>query len=356
MREYLLYVGTYTVRGSKGVYAYRFDTVTGDLVLLGLASETIHPSFLAIDKERSLVYAVVETNDYKGQQGGAIRAYGADATTGELTLLCEVGSMGAGPCYLAFDKSDRYLLTTNFHGGSIAVFPRLPGGRLGEATAFVQHHGSKPPSARQQSPHPHSIATSPDNRLVVVADLGLDKLLLYGFNAADGSIPNSKPLSVDVGGGAGPRHFAFDPNGHLVYLVNELDSTVSSFFFDADRGSLTLVRTISCLPSEFHGKSDAAHLQVDAHGCFLYVSNRGHDSIAVFAIDQVQGALQLVEHVPSQGKTPRGFVIDPSGRWLLAANEDSDNIAIFAINEHTGKLTLTRQMLVRPSPAFLAFL
>jgi 6-phosphogluconolactonase len=356
MPEYLLYLGTYSVRGSKGIYVYRFDSASGDLRLFGLAAESTHPSFLAVDKEQSLIYAVVETNDsMHGQTSGAVRAYSAVLKTGLLTLLNEVSSMGVGPCYLAFDRTGRYLLTANYHSGSIAIFPRLEDGRLGKASAFVQHHGSNPHSIRQRGPHPHAIATSPDNRVVLVADLGLDKLLLYRFDAATGSISEGEPTFVKVNDGAGPRHFAFHTNGRFIYLVNELDSTVTLLTFDVDTASMHTVKTISCLPEGFGGQNYAAHLQVDARGRFLYISNRGLDSIAVFSIDQTQGTLDIVEHVPSQGKTPRGFVLDPSGKWLLVGNEDSDNIKIFRISEQTGKLTLTHQTLESPSPAFLIF-
>ncbi|MGC2400252.1 MAG: lactonase family protein [Acidobacteriaceae bacterium] len=355
MPESLVYVGTYTVRGSQGIYAYSFDSDSGNLRLLGLAAETTNPTFLAVDRPRSLVYAVEETSEYKNQPSGALRAYTADLGTGGLTLLNEVASKGTGPCYIAFDKTGRYLLTANYHGGSIAIFPRLEDGRLGQASAFVQHKGGRPFTVRQQVPHAHAICTSPDNKLVVVADLGLDKVLLYRFDETTGSLADGEATYGIVEEGAGPRHLAFHPNGRFVYVLNELASTVTQFAFDAATASLQTVRTVSGLPEGFGDHSDAAHLQLEALGRFLYISNRGHDSIAVFAIDTLDGTLKVIQHISTQGKTPRGFVLDPSGQWLLAGNQDTDSVAVFRISRETGELAFTRLIPGVPSPAFLIF-
>jgi 6-phosphogluconolactonase len=352
MPELLVYVGTYTVRGSEGIYAYRFDTETGALRLSNLAARVTNPTFLAVDHQRSCLYSVEETG---GGKIGAIHSYSVDLTTGRLTLLNVVPSLGAGPCYIAFDKTGRYLFTANYHSGSIAIFPRLEDGRLGEASAFVQHQGSSRDLIRQHGPHAHAVATSPDNQAVLVADLGLDKLLLYQFEATKGSIPKAEPAFAKMNDGAGPRHFAFHPNGRFLYVVNELDSTVTQLSFDAVTRSLRIVKTIPSLPEGFVGPSHAAHMQIDARGRFLYVSNRGHDSISVFSIDPTEGALDIVEHVSPQGKTPRGFALDPTGEWLLVANEDSDNIAIFRVSQQTGTLTPAGQVFEIPSPVFLLF-
>jgi len=352
MSELLVYVGTYTVRGSEGIYACRFDTETGTLRLSSLAAKVSNPTFLAVDQQRSCVYSVEET---AASRIGAVHSYRSDLNTGSLSALNEVPSLGTGPCYLAFEKTGRYLLTANYHSGSITIFPRLEDGRLGEASAFVQHQGSSRDPIRQQGPHAHAVATSPDNRAVLVADLGLDKLLVYRFDEATGSIPEPYPAFVKMNDGAGPRHFAFHPNGRFLYVVNELDSTVTQLSFDAVTRSLRIVKTVPSLPEGFAGHSHAAHMQIDARGRFLYVSNRGHDSISVFAINQTEGTLDIVEHVSTQGKTPRGFALDPTGEWLLAGNEDSDNIAIFRVNQQTGTLIPAGQVFGIASPVFLLF-
>jgi 6-phosphogluconolactonase len=355
MQQRLMYVGTYTVRGSQGIYAYRFDSETGEMHPLGVAAESENPSFLVADRERSLIYSVEETSNYKGQPSGALRAYTADPTTGKLSLLNEVASLGTGPCYITLDKTGECVLVANYHSGSVAVFPRLADGRLGSASAFVQHEGASQASARQQGPHAHAIGTSSDNRFVLVADLGLDKLLIYRFDAKTGSLEDGEPAFATVKAGAGPRHFVFHPDGRSVYLLNELDSTVTHFIFDASTASLQTVRTVGVLPQGFVGHSHAAHLQIDGRGRTLYASNRGHDSIAVFAIDQEDSALTLLQHVSTQGKTPRGFSLDSTGQWLLIGNEDTDNIVTFRVSQETGTLTLHREFSECPSPVFFLF-
>jgi 6-phosphogluconolactonase len=352
MPQSLVYVGTYTVRGSQGIYAYSFDADSGELRSLGLVAEMPNPSFLAIDRAHSVLYSVEETD---ADIGGALRAFRADFATGRLTPLNTVASKGVGPCYIAFDKTGRYLLNANYHSGSISIFPLLKDGSIGDASAFVQHQGGTPGTKRQQGPHAHAICTSPRNNLVLVADLGLDGVLLYRFDPATGEIGKGEPGFGAVEQGAGPRHLAFHPNGRFLYVLNELGSTVTQFAFEPMDASLKTVKTVRGLPADFTGQSDAAHLQLDADGRFLYISNRGHDSIAVFAINSSDGTLRLVQHMTTQGKTPRGFALDPTGKWLLAGNQDTDSIAVFHVDKQTGELALTRVLPNVPSPVFFAF-
>jgi 6-phosphogluconolactonase len=353
--EYFVYVGTYTGPKSKGIYAYRFDAATGGLISLGLVAETVNPSFLAIHPNRRFVYAANEIGNYQGQNSGAVSAFAIERRTGKLTFLNTVASRGADPCYLVVDKTGKNLLVANYSGGNVAMFRVLKDGRLGEASAFVQHVGSSVNPARQKEPHAHSINLSPDNRFAIAADLGLDQLLVYRFDPAKGSLSANTPAFAKVNPGAGPRHFAFHPSGRFAYVINEMQSTVSAFAYDAAGGVLRELQTISTLPKDFSGENDTAEVQVHPSGKFLYGSNRGHDSIAVFAIDAAQGTLTPIERVPTQGKMPRNFGIDPTGSYLLAANQGSDNLVVFRIDPQTGRLTPTGQVLEVASPVCVKF-
>lgn len=353
--EYLVYIGTYTRENSKGIYAYRFDAATGKLSALGLAAETPHPSFLTVHPNRRYLYAVNEIDNYDGQKSGSVSAFAIDPKTGKLTLLNKVSSHGAGPCYVAADRSGKNVLLANYGGGSVAVFPVNEDGLLGQASAFVQHTGSSLDPRRQQRPHAHSINISPDNRFAVAADLGLDQLLVYRFDPAKGSLTANEPAFARLSPGAGPRHFAFHPGGRYGYVINELQSTVTLLAYDAARGSFKELQTISTLPKDFQGNNSTAEIQVHPTGRFLYGSNRGHDSIAVFTIDRDKGTLTSVEHVSTQGKTPRNFGIDPTGSYLFAANQNSNNIIVFRMDPKTGRLTPTSQILDVPTPVCVKF-
>jgi 6-phosphogluconolactonase len=355
--KYFVYVGTYTEEGSasKGIYAYRFDPSNARLTSIGLAAQTINPSFLAVHPNRRFLYAVNEVGNYKGQQSGAVSAFAIDHATGKLRLLNEVASGGADPCYITVDKTGKFVLVANYTGGSVSVFPILQDGRLGEASAFVQHtgHGTNP--KRQEGPHAHSIDLSPDNRFAIVDDLGLDQTLVYKFDSAKGSLTANDPPFAKADAGAGPRHFVLHPNGRFAYVINEMGSTVSVFSFEAAGAVLRTLQTISTIPKEFAGQNDDAEIQIHSSGKFLYASNRGHDSVAVFAIDPDKGTLTLIEYVPTKGQSPRNFEIDPTGRLLFAANEKSDNVVVFRINAQTGRLTPTGKVLDISQPVCVKF-
>jgi 6-phosphogluconolactonase len=353
--KYLLFVGTYTERESKGIYSFRFDAASFELTSLGAAAETANPSFLAIDPRRHFLYAVNEVQTYKGANSGRVSAFAINQQTGKLSLLNEVASRGADPCYMAFDKTRKYALVANYTGGSVAVFPVQADGRIGEASAFVQHSGSSVNKERQEGPHAHWIETTPDNRFAVAVDLGLDELLVYRFDARTGSLTPNDPPYAKLDLGAGPRHLAFDPSGRFAYVVNELQSTITAFSYDPTRGVFHKLDSISTLPKGFSGASDTAEIKVHPSGKLLFASNRGHDSIAVFSIDPRTGALTLVDHFPVQGKTPRNFEIDPTGKLLFVANQDTNNIVVFRIDTGSGKLTPTGQTLTVPSPVCLKF-
>lgn len=353
--KYLVYVGTYTQEGSesKGIYAYRFDASSGSFEPIGLVAKTINPSFLAIHPNRRFLYAVNEVSTYEGQKSGAVSAFAIDRATGKLTLLNQVASKGGDPCFISLDKAGKFVLVANYGGGSVAVFPVLEDGRLGEASAFVQHSGHGANAERQEGPHAHSIDLSPDNRFAIVDDLGLDESLVYGFDTAKGSLSAGPIAKADDG--AGPRHFAFHLNGRFAYVINEMHSTVSAFHYDSETGGLQKLQTIPSLPGKSAGLSEAAEIQVHPSGKFLYASNRGPDNIAVFAIDQNKGTLKPIEYVSTKGASPRNFEIAPGGSLLLAANEKSDNIVLFKVNLKSGRLTPTGKVLDVSQPVCIKF-
>ena len=356
--KYLFYVGTYTENGSKskGIYAYRFDAATQEITPLGLAAETTNPSWVALHPNGRFLYAVNEVSNYKGPNSGGVSAFSLDPATGKLTFLNEVPSRGADPCYITVDKSGKYALVANYTGGSIAAFPISADGRLGEASAFVQHTGHGADPKRQEAPHAHSIDLSPDNRFAFVDDLGLDELLTYKFDAGKGALTPNDPPFAKLDPGAGPRHFALHPSGKFAYVVSEMHSSVTAFSADLKKGTFHPLHTLSTLPSTFKGQNDDAEVEVHPSGKFVYTSNRGHDSIAVFAVDATKGTLTLVDHTPTQGKTPRNFAIDPTGRLLFAENQESDRIVVFHIDEKTGKLTPTGKVLEVGQPVCVKFL
>jgi 6-phosphogluconolactonase len=353
-QKYIFYVGTYTDHGSKGIYAYRFDSATGKSSSLGLAAESAEPSFLAIAPSGRSLYAVNEISQFNGQPTGAVSAFAIQSKTGKLSLLNQVPSRGEGPAHIVLDRSGKYALVSNYDRGSIAVFPLLEDGRLGEATAFVQHKGSSVNPQRQEGPHAHAAVFSPDNRFVIVADLGLDQLLVYRFDRAVGTLGRD-PQIVRAVPGAGPRHLVFDGAGRHLYVINEMQSTVVAYGYDAANGTLGELQIVSALPKGFARTSEAAEIDMHSSGNFLFASNRGDDSIAVFAVNAKDGRLTPVEIDSSGGKTPRNFVLDPTGAWLLAANQDSDDVVVFRVDPGSGHLTQSGPVLHVPSPVCVRF-
>ena len=351
----IVYVGTYTRESSRGIYAWRFDPASGKVTSLGLAAEATNPSFLAIHPNRKFLYAVGEISG-AGQKGGIVNAFAIDSSTGRLTLLNQVSSKGAGPCHVNVDKTGRAVLVANYGSGSAAAMPVLADGRLGESESFVQHEGSSVNPKRQQGPHAHSVNFSPDNRFAFVADLGLDKILIYRLDPAKASITPHDPPHAAVAPGSGPRHFAFHPGGKFAYVINELASTVTAFAYDAAAGALKELQTVSTLPGDFRGTNSTAEVVVHPSGRFLYGSNRGHDSIALFRIDPRKGTLTAVERTPSGGRIPRNFSIDPSGRWLFAAHQATNNIVVFRLDPKTGRLSATSTVLEAGAPVCVRFL
>ncbi len=354
---YLFYVGTYTEEGSKskGIYAYRYDAKTAEITALGLAAETTNPSWVTLHPNGRFLYAVNEVGNYKGPNSGGVSAFSVDRATGKLTFLNEVPTRGADPCYVTVDRTGKYVLVANYTGGSVAVFPILKDGSLGEASAFVQHSGHGPNPQRQEGPHAHSIDLSPDNRFAMVDDLGLDELLVYKFDSAKGTLTPDDPPFARVDPSAGPRHFALHPSGKFAYVIGEMGHTVTAFSYDSASGRLQRLQTMTTLPKDFTGRNDDAEVRVHPSGKFLYASNRGDDSIAIYKIDESKGTLEQVGSVPTGGKEPRSFEIDPTGTLLFAENQKSDNIVVFRIDVKTGQLTPSGKVLEVGSPVCVKF-
>lgn len=355
--EHWVYFGTYTSGVSKGIYAARFDSGTGKLSVPELVAETKNPSFLAVHPTGKFLYAVGEVNNTQGQRAGAVNAYALDAKTGKLTALNQQTSGGTGPCHVAVDATGKTVLVANYGSGSIAALPIQSDGSLGAAATTIQHVGSSVNPKRQAGPHAHFITPSPDNRFALACDLGLDKVLVYQLDPAHSKLTTNIPPHAVVPHGGGPRHLAFHPNGRFVYVINEMTLTVTTFSYDAKQGTLFEAQNVSTVPADYAStdKDSTAEIAVHPGGKFVYGSNRGHNSIAVFSADAKTGKLTLIQNESTQGKTPRHFAIDPSGHWLLAENQGSDSVVVFVIDAATGKLKPTGQAVTVGSPVCAVF-
>jgi 6-phosphogluconolactonase len=351
------YFGTYTRDGgSRGIYVSELDLGTGKLSAPRSAAETVNPSFLAIDPEQRYLYSVAEVETSDGKRGGGVAAFAIDAASGALELLNKQSSGGTGPCHLVTDRQGKCVLVANYGGGSVASLPVQADGRLAEAASFIQHQGSSVNPQRQEGPHAHSINVDAANRFAFAADLGADKVFVYRLNAEQGTLAPNDPPYATVNPGAGPRHFAFHPSGKFAYVINELQSTVTAFKYDAQHGSLEELQTISTLPEDFQGENTTAEVQVDPSGKYLYGSNRGHNSLAAFKIDAQTGKLAPIGRYSTKGKIPRNFGIDPTGQFILAANQDSDSVVVLRLDPKTGALQDTGRQVEVPMPVCVKFM
>jgi 6-phosphogluconolactonase len=365
--ETLVYVGTYTepirfgtgkiLQGKgEGIYVYRLDETSGALESVRVVAGVVNPSCLALDSAQRCLYAVNELKSYEGKPGGSVSAFGVEPKTGDLTFLNKRPTHGTDPCHVLVNKKGTHVFVANFMSGSVCVLPVREDGSLGEASDFLQHQGSGIDPARQAGPHAHSVTLDAANRFAFVPDLGLDKLLVYRLDPRRGMLePNAVPW-FKVKPGAGPRHLAFHPTGSVAYLINELDSTVTVLSYDGRSGTFEELQVVPTLPEDFRGESTCADVQVAPSGRFVYGSNRGHDSLAIYKVDQRTGRLTCAGHEPTQGRTPRAFGIDPTGRFLLAANQDSDTIVTFRIHPRTGALQPTGHGTQVPTPVCVKFL
>ena len=353
--ELSVYVGTYTTGKSEGIYLYQLNLSSGELKHVATTRGVVNPSFLALAPSRRYLYAVNEVEEFALRKSGAVSAFAVDQRTGELRLLNQQASLGANPCYVEVDAGGRFVLIANYTGGNVAVFPVQRDGSLGEATDMKQYQGSSVNRERQEGPHAHCIVLDPTNRFAYSCDLGTDKIMIFLFDARNGKLmPNEQPW-VQVKPGTGPRHLTLHPSGKYVFVLNELHSTITTFARDPGKGSLKELQTLSTLPADFKGTSWSADIHVSADGRFVYCSNRGHDSIAIFRIDPRVGGLTSIGHESTRGATPRNFALDPTGNFLLVANQKSDNIVVFRIDQKTGRLRSTGQGVQVPSPVCLKF-
>jgi 6-phosphogluconolactonase len=334
-----VYVGTYTDGTSRGIYRLAFDPATGSMGEPVLAVETKNPSFLALHPSGRFLYAVGEISSFEGQKTGAVSAFAVEAKTGDLTLLNQQSSEGAGPCHLVVDRAGKNVLVANYGGGTVAVLPIDADGRLKKATSVRVHEGSGPNAARQQKPHAHGIYLDAAERFALSPDLGADRVFVYRYDGAKGTLEPHGAAPLDPG--SGPRHLAFHPGGKHLYVINELVSTMTAFSYDAAKGALAPLQTVSTLPAGFSGTSWTAEVEVSRDGRFVYGSNRGDDSLAVFSVEASTGRLSAAGHAPVGGKYPRHFTIDPTGRWVLAAHQNSGTIAVLKIDPATGVPALT---------------
>lgn len=345
-----LYVGGADAEKSEGLHRCRFDAETGQIEVLDALCDAPKVLYLTVHPRANVLYAA------GAPRNAEVHAFRIAPDTGELTFLNTRDSEGRTPCYLSADATGRFLLSANYSGGTAAVFPIEDDGSVGEASDVARREGSGPDPKRQEGPHPHAIVLSPDNRFALVADLGADFVAVYRFDADAGRLIPNAPPGAAAPPAAGPRHLVFHPNGRFVYAVNELDNTVTPFAWDPAGGTLSALRSVSTVPAGFSGESFAAAVVITSDGRFLYASNRGHDTIAVFAADAATGALERVAIEPALGECPASLALAPSGQWLVAANQRSDGVAVFRIEASTGRLSPAGDPVPIPAPTSLAFL
>ena len=352
---YWVYYGTYPKETSKGIYRSQFDPSTGKISAPELAAELRDPSFLAIHPNQSYLYAVSEVDDFDEEGSGSISAYSLDRSSGGIRHLNTVSTRGSWPCHLDVDPSGKVVAVANYRSGSVASFAINADGSLSESASFIQHEGSSV-HPRQEGPHAHSTDFSADGRFLITSDLGMDQVLVYSANPTEATLTPNDPPHVEAAAGSGPRHFAFHPNGRYAYSINELALTVTAFNWNSQAGTLERIETLSTLPEGAAGDNfSTAEIEVHPSGKFLYGSNRGHDSIAVFSIDESTGKIVLIQNAPTQGMTPRHFAIGPEGRFLFAANQNSDTVVLFEIDQQSGKLDATGEVVQLDAPVCLKF-
>jgi 6-phosphogluconolactonase len=350
----LVYVGTYTrlsddqPHRAESIYIYEFDASTGKLDFRNAVNAVINPSYLAISKDKQRLFAVNEATEFSGNAGGGVSSFTLNADSTQASFINAKPTHGTYPCYITLDSTERWALVANYGGGNVTVFPIADNGQLGDFAALIQNQGHSVNTSRQEAPHAHCVILDPSQRYVLVADLGIDQILIFRFDASNGQLTSHSFGAAEPG--AGPRHLEFHPNGRYLYVINELNATVSVYDYDADNGTLKHQQTIASLPNDYTGARWAADIHITRSGQFLYVSNRAHNSITVFAVDSNNGQLTLVQTISCGGQTPRNFTLDLTDSFLLAANQESNNLVVFQIDKNSGRLTQTTTILSIPSP------
>jgi len=335
--DYLVYFGTRDLGPGKGFSLAHFDSVTGALSQPVVVEPAVGPGFFMIHPDGKHLYTV-NTLGPDNPAAGKVSAYTIDAKTGHLTLINSQPSGGPNPAHVNFDRTGHFLFVANYNGGNVAVFPILPDGSIGARTAFDQHTGKSVTPDRPQQAYAHSIFADPTNHFVLNPDLGLDRIYIYKFDDKTGTLTANDPAYFTDHPGSGPRHLAFSPDGKFVYAAHEIANVVGVYRWDSTKGVLTEVQSVSTIPADYKDKSTAAEIQFLPNGKFLYVSNRGHNSMAVFSVDQTTGMLTLIQNISTQGKTPRNFTLDPTGHWLIASNQESNSAIVYSVDQSTGKL------------------
>lgn len=351
----LLLVGTQTTGASKGIYAYSFDEATGELKQTGLAAATPDPTFMALAPGGKRLFAVNEADHFAGKNTGGVSGFTLDPKKGHLTAINAVSSGGTGPCHVAVDHTGRCVFAANYTGGSAASFRIGEDGKLSEAVSFFQYTGHGPNTDRQDKPHAHRVTVSPDNRFLLINDLGLDEIHIYKLDAKTAVLTPNQPPAWKSAPGAGPRALRFHPNNKWVYCVTELTSTVVVLHWNAEQGTLHEVQTVNLLPEEYKGETRACDIAFDRKGQFAYAANRDNNFMASFTVSDSDGKLTMMERTSCGGKTPRHFTLSPNDRWLLVANQDSNNIAVFARDAKTGKLANSGKTFPLENPMCLVF-
>ena len=358
--NFLVYFGTNgnAKNGSKGIYVSRFNTATGELTEPQLAVEAGAPGFLAIHPSKKFLYASSDVTSADGKKAGGISAFSVDKSTGKLTLINQAATAGAGPCHVNVDKTGKLATIANYGSGSVGSFAIKEDGSVSPEVSFFQHEGSGADPKRQAGPHAHSVNFSPDNRFAFACDLGLDKVLIYKIDPATGTMTPNEPAFAKTPAGGGPRHLAFHPSGKYVFVNNEMGMSETVFSYDAEKGALTEIQTLSTLPEADRGKPgySTAETVVHPNGRVVYVSNRTHDTIAVFACDPATGKLTALQYVPVEGEVPRNICLDPTGKWLVAAHQNSGTAALFKEDQDSGKLTFSGTKVNVPGSICVRFL
>jgi 6-phosphogluconolactonase len=353
-KEILVYISSYTQENPVGIRLYALELASGKLSSLGHGSQLSQASYMAVDSNRMKLYAVSETGEYEGKAGGSVAAYDIDPKSGHLTWLNQKSTYGGAPCFVSLDQTASCLYVSNYSKGNVCVFPVDDDGKLGEASDIHQHEGKGPNASRQDGPHAHSITPDFNNRFAIAADLGIDQLVIYDMDISGRKLKEHNEVHLQAG--AGPRHIAFRLNASCLYVLNELNSTVTAMRYDQAEGNASPMQTISTLPREFKSENTAADIHLSPDERLLYASNRGHNSIAAFAIEEHSGTLTAIGHYSTLGETPRNFVISPDGEFLLAANQDSGDVRVWKIDQASGELIDTGHAVKVPQPVCIKML